>query len=155
MAVLTAAGCGKEVPVSNDTGGSTLCIRYYRQCVDPIFHKPLAGGFTCSRSDCHALDGPGGRFKLNTSPTADVQFAGNFISARPMGLVGLLYTEPLAGGTDHGGPKLFTSTADPDYQVLEYWASNRVDNAGDMDPALDTAQCSALFTNPARPPSCP
>lgn len=154
--MLLINGCGKEVPVSNDVGGGTLCIRYYRQCVDPIFHKSLAGGFSCSRSDCHELLGAGGRLKLNISPTTDVQFAGNFISAERMALLnGLLLTEPLAGGTDHGGPKLFASTADPDYQLLEYWVSNRVDEPGDMNPALDTPQCSALFTNLARPPSCP
>jgi hypothetical protein len=154
MAALSAAGCGKEVPVSEDTSGGTLCIRYYRQCVDPIFHKSLAGGVSCTQSNCHELTGAGGRFKLNVSPTLDAQFAANFISAERMAaLNGLLYTEPLAGGTDHGGPKLFASTADPDYQVLAYWASNRVDNPGDMDPALDSAQCTAVFNN--SPVVCP
>jgi hypothetical protein len=64
-----------------------------------------------------------------------------------------LFTEPLAGGTDHGGPKLFASTSDPDYQVLEYWASNRVDDPGDMNPALDSAQCIAVLNN--SPIVCP
>jgi hypothetical protein len=154
MAALTAAGCGKEVPISNDMGGSTLCIRYYRQCVDPVFHKILTGGVSCTQSTCHDLDGAGGRFKLNVSPSLDAQFAANFISAERMAsLNGLLFTEPLAGGTDHGGPKLFATTADPDYQILEYWATSRVDDPGDMDPALDSAQCIAVYNN--SPIACP
>ena len=56
---IATGGCGQDVTLSSDTG-STLCISYYKQCIDPIFHKSfvLANGTTIQCINCHA-GGPG------------------------------------------------------------------------------------------------
>jgi hypothetical protein len=142
-----ASGCGQDVTLSPDTG-STLCISYYQQCVNPIFTKTftLANGSTIHCIDCHA-GGPGKSFQINVTPATDQEWLGNFESARAQALEGVnsrLLLRPL--GVNHGiGPQVFVGTGDPDYQRILYWITNSVSDRGSIDPALDTAQCQAIY----------
>jgi hypothetical protein len=159
---VVGGGCGKEVPTSEQASGSTHCVRYYAQCIDPIFHAALPGtGLSCSGQGlgCHVIvdtgggtqEGSGGRFKVYRFPADDSQHTSNFISAHNMTLAGaasLLLTKPLAesaGGVSHGGGELFANTSDPDYLHIRFWAESVVDDPGNLDQALDSAQCTALF----------
>ena len=147
---LAAGGCGQDVTLSSDTG-QTLCIRYYAQCVDPIFHKTLSGGFSCSGqgTGCHATDGVGGKFKLVVSPVTDVDLAKNYQSALGQADNGpeskLLLKPLLASGMSHGGPKLFVNINDADYEVILHWILSTADTQGDLDPSKDSGQCNAVF----------
>ncbi len=144
---IATGGCGQHVTLSTENG-STLCINYYKQCIDPIFHKTftLTSGSTIQCIDCHA-GGPGKSLQINVAPASDLDWLGNFESARAQAQEGAnsrLLLRPL--GVNHGiGPKVFVGTGDPDYQRILYWLSNPVENRGDIDPALDTAQCQAIY----------
>ena len=145
---LSAGGCGQDVTLSTDTG-STLCISYYKQCIDPIFHKSfvLVNGSTIECINCHA-GGPGKSFQIDQLPVTDPNhWLGNFESARAQTLDGAnskLLLRPL--GINHGiGPQVFVGTGDPDYQRILYWIQNPVQSRGDIDPTLDTPQCQAIY----------
>lgn len=144
---MATGGCGHDVTPTTDTG-STLCINYYRQCIDPIFQKTftLTSGSTIQCIDCHA-GGPGKSFQINVAPASELDWLGNFESARAQAQEGVnsrLLIRPL--GVNHGiGPQVFAGTGDPDYQRILYWLSNPVENRGNIDPALDTAQCQAIY----------
>jgi hypothetical protein len=146
---MATGGCGQDVTLTADSG-NTLCISYYKQCIDPIFHKTftLAGGSTIQCIDCHA-GGPGKSFQINVAPASDLDWLGNFESARAQAQEGAnsrLLQRPL--GVNHGiGPKVFVGTGDPDYQRILYWLSNPVEGRGDIDPALDSAQCQAIYAS--------
>jgi hypothetical protein len=150
-----ASGCGQDLTLSTDTG-STLCIDYYKQCVDPIFRKSFVlpnGTFVCV--NCHGgannTSGqifPGKSFQINPlPPTTDQEWLGNFESARAQALDGVnsrLLVRPL--GVNHGiGPQVFVGTGDQDYQRILYWIQNPVDSP-------NSAQC-LMVHNPADP--CP
>ncbi len=147
---ISAAGCGQDVTLSADDSGSTFCINYYKQCIDPIFKKTfvLGDGSSVQCVNCHA-GGPGKSFQINLSPATEQEWLGNFESARQQALEGAgskLLIRPL--GVNHGiGPKVFVGTGDPDYQRILYWISNPVENRGNIDPALDTAQCQAIYAS--------
>jgi hypothetical protein len=142
-----ASGCGQDLTLSTDTG-STLCIDYYKRCINPIFTKTftLSGGSTIQCIDCHA-GGPGKSFQINVTPVADQEWLGNFESARAQTLDGVnsrLLLRPL--GVNHGiGPQVFVGTGDQDYQRILYWIQNPVPDRGNIDPTLDTAQCQAIY----------
>ena len=142
-----AGGCGQDVTLSSDSG-STFCISYYKQCINPIFTKTftLSNGSTIQCIDCHA-GGPGKSFQINISPVTDQEWLGNFESARAQTLDGVdsrLLLRPL--GVNHGiGPQVFAGTGDPDYQRILYWILNPVPDRGNIDPALDSAQCQAIY----------
>jgi len=142
-----ASGCGQDLTLSTDTG-STLCIDYYKRCINPIFTKTftLASGSSIQCIDCHA-GGPGKSFQINVTPVTDQEWLGNFESARAQTLEGVnsrLLLRPL--GVNHGiGPQVFVGTGDQDYQRILYWIQNPVSDRGNIDPALDTAQCQAIY----------
>ena len=142
-----AGGCGQDLTLSTDTG-STLCISYYKQCVNPIFTKTftLANGSTIQCIDCHA-GGPGKSFQINVAPATDPEWLGNFESARAQSLEDVnsrLLVRPL--GVNHGiGPQVFAGTGDQDYQRILYWIKNPVPDRGNIDPLLDSAQCQAIY----------
>ena len=144
---VATSGCGQDVTLTSDSG-STLCINYYKQCIDPIFHKTftLTSGSTIQCIDCHA-GGPGKSFQINVAPASELDWLGNFESARAQAQEGVnsrLLIRPL--GVNHGiGPKVFAGTGDPDYQRILYWLSNPVESRGNIDSALDTAQCQAIY----------
>jgi hypothetical protein len=139
-----ASGCGQDVSLSTDTG-STLCIDYYKRCINPIFTKTFTPSIKCI--DCHA-GGVGKSFQINATPATDQQWLGNFESARSQALEGVnsrLLLRPL--GVNHGiGPQVFVGTGDQDYQRILYWITNPVSDRGSIDPALDSAQCQAIYT---------
>ena len=138
-----ASGCGQDLTLSTDTG-STLCIDYYKRCINPIFIKTFTPSIECI--DCHA-GGIGKSFQINAAPVTDQQWLGNFESARAQTLEGVnsrLLVRPL--GVNHGiGPQVFAGTGDQDYQRILYWILNPVPDRGNIDPALDTAQCQAIY----------
>jgi hypothetical protein len=142
-----ASGCGQDLTLSPDTG-STLCIDYYKRCVNPIFIKTftLTNGSSIQCINCHA-GGPGKSFQINAAPVTDQEWLGNFESARAQTLDGVnsrLLVRPL--GVNHGiGPQVFVGTGDQDYQRILYWILNPVSDRGNIDPALDTAQCQAIY----------
>ena len=142
-----ASGCGQDLTLSPDTG-STLCIDYYKRCVNPIFIKTftLTNGSSIQCINCHA-GGPGKSFQINIAPATDQEWLGNFESARAQTLDGVnsrLLVRPL--GVNHGiGPQVFVGTGDQDYQRILYWMLNPVSDRGNIDPALDTAQCQAIY----------
>ena len=142
-----ASGCGQDLTLSPDTG-STLCIDYYKRCVNPIFIKTftLTNGSSIQCINCHA-GGPGKSFQINAAPVTDQEWLGNFESARAQTLDGVnsrLLVRPL--GVNHGiGPQVFAGTGDQDYQRILYWMLNPVSDRGNIDPALDTAQCQAIY----------
>ena len=141
-------GCGQDVTVTTDSSAPEFCISYYKQCIDPIFQKTftLTSGSTIQCIDCHA-GGPGKSFQINPSPVTDQDWQGNYESARAQAQEGAssrLLLRPL--GVNHGiGPKVFVGTGDPDYQRILYWLSSPVDSRGNIDPALDSAQCQAIY----------
>ncbi|MDH3311380.1 MAG: hypothetical protein OEM95_12010 [Gammaproteobacteria bacterium] len=140
-------GCGQDVTLSAESG-ETLCISYYQQCIDPLFSKSfaLAGGGTIQCINCHA-GGPGKSFQINAAPASELEWLGNFESARLQSLEGVnskMLLRPL--GVNHGiGPQVFAGTGDPDYQRILYWIMNPVDSRGSIDPLQDTAQCQAIY----------
>ncbi len=142
-----ASGCGQDVALSTDNG-STLCIDYYKRCVNPIFIKTftLTNGSSIQCINCHA-GGPGKSFQINAAPVTDQEWLGNFESARAQTLDGVnsrLLVRPL--GVNHGiGPQVFAGTGDQDYQRILYWILNPVSDRGNIDPALDTVQCQAIY----------
>jgi hypothetical protein len=146
---ITLSGCGQNVAISSGNGStSTLCIHYYKQCINPIFNKTfvLANGSSIQCINCHA-GGPGKSFQINLSPVTEQDWLGNFESARAQALEGTnsrLLLRPL--GVNHGiGPQAFVGTGDPDYQRILYWIMNPVEYSGNIDPTLDTAQCQAVY----------
>lgn len=146
---ISASGCGQDVAISSDSSSaSTLCIHYYKQCINPIFSKTfvLANGSSIQCINCHA-GGPGKSFQINLSPVAEQEWQGNFESARSQSLEGAnskLLLRPL--GVNHGiGPQAFVGTGDPDYQRILYWIMNPVASRGNIDPTLDTLQCQAVY----------
>ncbi len=154
-------GCGKEVPTSDQVSGTTHCIRYYATCIDPIFHKTLApSGQSCSGQGlgCHVIidtgsgtqEGSGGQFKVRRFPTTDTELTQNFISAHNKALSGsssLLLRKPMADGVTHPPGQVFASTNDSDFLQLKFWVETIADTQGDLNPLLDTAQCSAMFVS--------
>lgn len=149
FAGITLGGCGQDVTLNPDSdSGGTLCIHYYKQCINPIFSKTfvLANGSSIQCVDCHA-GGPGKSFQINLSPATDQEWQGNFESARAQSLEGVnsrLLLRPL--GVSHGiGPQAFIGTGDPDYQRILYWIMNPVASRGNIDPLLDTVQCQAIY----------
>lgn len=144
---LALGGCGQDVTLSAEAG-ETMCIHYYKQCINPIFTKSftLPGGGTIQCIDCHA-GGPGKSFQINVSPANEQEWLGNFESARQQSLEGAnskMLLRPL--GVNHGiGPRVFVGTGDQDYQRILYWIMNPVDRRGNIDPLLDTPQCQAVY----------
>lgn len=140
-------GCGQDVTLSVESG-ETLCISYYQRCIDPLFSKSftLAGGGTIQCINCHA-GGPGKSFQINVAPASDLEWLGNFESARLQSLEGAnskMLLRPL--GVNHGiGPQVFAGTGDPDYQRILYWIMSPVDNRGSINLSQDTAQCQAIY----------
>ena len=143
------SGCGQDVATNSvASGDAPLCISYYKQCINPIFSKTFvtsSGSVQCI--NCHA-GGPGKSFQIMTAPVTDLDWLGNYESARQQALEGAnsrLLIRP--SGINHGiGPKVFAGTSDADYQRILYWLQNPVDDRGDIDPAKDTVQCKAVFS---------
>ncbi|MDH5511840.1 MAG: hypothetical protein OEY27_01360 [Gammaproteobacteria bacterium] len=144
---ISLGGCGQDVTLTPEVG-DTLCISYYKQCIDPLFSKSFAlgSGGTIQCINCHA-GGPGKSFQINVSPASELEWLGNFESARLQSLEGVdskLLLRPL--GVNHGiGPQVFAGTGDPDYQRILYWIMSPVDNRGSIDPLQDTAQCQSIY----------
>ena len=153
------------------TGGQKLSFVYFQKCIQPIFVARLQvdqGGVistnTCAAAGCHDnVSGTGGALRLvgaaqpvdlaNPANTVDVIRASdmykNFYSAQGEVVFGAplssrLLTKPLLLNVLHGGGLIFTSQADPNVRLIQYWITRP------MPQGLDEFSSAAIsmFTPP-------
>ncbi|MBK9776565.1 MAG: hypothetical protein IPP62_09430 [bacterium] len=130
IGLVLAAGCHTANPVTPPPpGGGTAYI--YDEAEFAASVAPVFTSRGCDTLDCH---GGGIRGTFALSPAGDKNFAFDFEqavlqangddpAASPLLLKPLAVT---AGGTAHAGHGdggIFTTTADPDYQVILAWIS--------------------------------
>lgn len=157
------------------TGGQKLSFAYFQRCVNPIFVTPLPSNIggsvttnTCAGGGCHdTVTGTGGAFRVvpgaqpldlnDAANTPDVLRASdmykNFYSAQGEVVLGSLtqsrlLAKPQLINVLHGGGLIFTSSADPNVKVIEYWITHPMPKGQDE---FSTAGYN-LFT-PANPMS--
>jgi hypothetical protein len=170
-ALLASCGGGTiENPPITSSGGS-LSFAYFEKCVNPIFIAQLpvvtsngSGTNSCAGSGCHdTVSGAGGAFRVvpaaqaidvtNPANTPDVIRASdmykNFFSAQGEVIVGnttqsRIVAKPLLLNVLHGGGLIFSSQADPNVKLMQYWISHPVP-AGQDEFSLATN--ASLFSN--------
>jgi hypothetical protein len=170
-ALLASCGGGTiENPVVTPSGGS-LSFAYFERCVNPVFIAQLpvvtangSGTNSCAGSGCHdTVSGAGGAFRVvpaaqpiditNPANTPDVIRASdmykNFYSAQGEVIIGnttqsRIVAKPLLLNVLHGGGLIFSSQADPNVKLMQYWISHPVP-AGQDEFSLATS--SSLFSN--------
>lgn len=129
------AGCGSDIPSSENTSGLTLDCPVFQTNVNPIFDANI-GGQTCSASGCHSANGSaGGGFKIfpNAAPNT-IEMQANYFAAVGFSNLGSpanskLLLEPLAGAQSivgpHTGGDIFTG-GEPEYATMLTWISTQI-----------------------------
>jgi hypothetical protein len=123
LVMLAAAGCGSESstpfePESPVLGDPPLDRAQFFAEVLPVLSQRGCAAAQCHASGHHPFPLSGG-----SDPELDYFRAADQVSledpaSSPLLLKPLAYS---AGGLLHDAPTIFTSTADPDYQVLARW----------------------------------
>ena len=131
--------------------GQTLAFAYFQKCVNPIFFAQLqivlngqTTTNTCAGAGCHAAaTGTGGALRLeSTAQLIDLSDPANtpavirasdmyknFYSAQGEVVIGSttqsrLLDKPLLLGVLHGGGLIFSSQADPNAKIIQYWITH-------------------------------
>jgi len=153
------------------TGGQKLSFVYFQKCIQPIFVARLQvnqGGVistnTCAAAGCHDnVSGTGGALRLvgaaqpvdlaNPANTVEVVRASdmykNFYSAQGEVVFGAplssrLLTKPLLLNVLHGGGLIFTSQADPNVRLIQYWITRPMPQGQDEF----SSAANSMFTPP-------
>lgn len=133
------------------TGNQRLAFAYFQRCVFPIFNAQLPVTIngvtsvnTCAASGCHDnTSGTGGAFRVipnaqvvdltNPANTPDTIRASdmykNFYSAQGEVVFGAalqsrLLAKPMVNNVLHGGGTIFSSAADANARLIQYWINN-------------------------------
>ncbi|HEX9638424.1 MAG TPA: hypothetical protein VGB99_12860 [Acidobacteriota bacterium] len=88
--------------------------------------RPILIARGCANAGCHGPQDFSSRFRITAYPEYDYVLTGERANFDQPALSELLRKPlaPAAGGMDHDGGTIFSSTADPDYQTLLAWISS-------------------------------
>ena len=138
------AGCGSDIPSSENTSGLTLDCPVFQSSVNTIFDANI-GGRTCSASGCHSANGSaGGGFKIfpNAVPNT-IEMQANYFAAVGFSNLGSpanskLLLEPLAGSQSivgsHTGGDIFANESDLNYLTILNWISTQIQGPSSCFP---------------------